>query len=146
MASKALRRLLIGLMLVGTAIAVASSAAQAAFPGANGRIAGYSFVNAPVQGIYTTKQDGNSFDVREAGGGTSNIPFTYRIVARRKDIEGKRLARLHPGVKNNLNAMRAKAANENRSSLRASVTGETPLVPIEPIVPNVVEVVPGQKK
>jgi hypothetical protein len=29
--------------------------------------------------------------VKEAGGGTSNIAFDYRIVAKRKDIPGARL-------------------------------------------------------
>jgi hypothetical protein len=41
--------------------------------------------------LYVGKQNPNSFTVQEAGGGTSNIAFDYRIVAKRKDIPGARL-------------------------------------------------------
>jgi hypothetical protein len=33
----------------------------------------------------------NGFDVREVQGGASNIAFSYRVVAKRKDIAGPRL-------------------------------------------------------
>jgi len=38
------------------------------------------------QGLYVRKR-GTSFEVRELQGGTSNVAFSYRIVARRKDIK-----------------------------------------------------------
>jgi hypothetical protein len=41
--------------------------------------------------LYVSKQTPGSFTVTEADGGTSNIGFSYRIVAKRKDIEGARL-------------------------------------------------------
>jgi hypothetical protein len=41
--------------------------------------------------LYVSKQNPNGFTVQEAGGGTSNIGFSYRIVAKRKDIPGNRL-------------------------------------------------------
>lgn len=57
--------------------------------------------------LYVGPQNANGFEVREANGGTSSIPFTYRIVAKRKDIDVKRLARLDPQVKANIGQMRA---------------------------------------
>jgi hypothetical protein len=41
--------------------------------------------------LYISKQSPGSFTVQEAGGGTSNIAFSYRVVAKRKDIAGTRL-------------------------------------------------------
>ena len=39
------------------------------------------------QGLYVRSKRGNSFEVRELQGGTSNVAFSYRIVAKRKDIK-----------------------------------------------------------
>jgi len=39
------------------------------------------------QGLYVRSKRGTSFEVRELQGGTSNVAFSYRIVARRKDIK-----------------------------------------------------------
>jgi hypothetical protein len=41
--------------------------------------------------LYVSKQSPNGFTVQEAGGGTSGIGFSYRVVARRRDIAGARL-------------------------------------------------------
>lgn len=38
------------------------------------------------QGLYVRKR-GSRFEVRELQGGTSNVAFSYRIVAKRKDIK-----------------------------------------------------------
>jgi hypothetical protein len=43
------------------------------------------------KGLYISDQTPNSFTVREQQGGTSSIAFDYRVIAKRKDIEGKRL-------------------------------------------------------
>jgi hypothetical protein len=53
----------------------------------------------PKGPLYVSKQTPNSFTVQEAGGGTSNIAFDYRVVAKRADIEGARLEHIdepHP--------------------------------------------------
>ncbi len=55
--SRALRSTIGGVVVAGAVLAAAAPAAQAAFPGANGRIAAFQYVNAPVKGIYTVKQD-----------------------------------------------------------------------------------------
>jgi len=45
------------------------------------------------KGLYVDKRNEHGFQVREAQGGTSTLDFTYRLVAKRKDIPGERLAR-----------------------------------------------------
>jgi hypothetical protein len=44
------------------------------------------------KGWYVINQMGNSFEVREQNGCKSDIPFNYRIVAKRKGYEELRLA------------------------------------------------------
>jgi len=46
------------------------------------------------KGLYVTNNTPNSFEVRELQGGTSNITFNYRIVAKRKGYEDVRLAKV----------------------------------------------------
>lgn len=38
------------------------------------------------RGLYVTNQTSTGFEVREQGGGTSSVSFSYRIVAKRKDV------------------------------------------------------------
>jgi hypothetical protein len=47
-------------------------------------------------GLYLSRQDSNGFEVRELKGGTGAVPFTYRIVAKRKDVPGERLKKVEP--------------------------------------------------
>jgi hypothetical protein len=46
------------------------------------------------KGLYVINQKGGSFEVRELNGGKSDIPFSYRIVAKRKGYEDLRLAKV----------------------------------------------------
>ena len=46
------------------------------------------------QGLYVRSKRGTSFEVRELQGGTSNVAFGYRIVAKRKDVVAKRFAKI----------------------------------------------------
>jgi hypothetical protein len=87
-----------------------------------------------TKGLFISQKNANGFEVREAQGGTSNVPFTYRVVAKRKDIEGKRLERLDPKVKAHIGKMRAEAAAKNHPAAKAPAGGN-PLVPLEPIPP-----------
>ncbi len=43
------------------------------------------------KGLYVKRKGSTSFEVRELQKGTSSIGFSYRIVARRRDVQGKRL-------------------------------------------------------
>ena len=45
------------------------------------------------RGLYVRRKGGGSFEVRELQGGSSSVRFSYRIVARRKDVPGKRFAK-----------------------------------------------------
>ena len=45
------------------------------------------------RGLYVTNRSAAGFEVREQQGGTSNLRFSYRIVAKRKDIDAERLAK-----------------------------------------------------
>jgi hypothetical protein len=73
-------------------------------------------------GLFVAQQNAQGFEVREFKSGKSDIPFSYRIVARRSDIEGKRLARLDPARKPNV----AKV-HQNRAGLTRS--GPEPVAP-----------------
>jgi len=48
--------------------------------------------NGDCKGLYITHKTATSFEVRELGGGTSNIAFDYRIMALRKKYENIRFA------------------------------------------------------
>ena len=45
-------------------------------------------------GLFVANRSGMQFEVRELNGGKSNVRFSYRIIAKRKDIAGKRLEKL----------------------------------------------------
>ena len=47
-------------------------------------------------GLYVTDQTAVGFTVREQQGGMSSVGFAYRVVAKRKDIAGERLAKVAP--------------------------------------------------
>lgn len=50
--------------------------------------------NGDCKGLYVTQKSPTSFEVHELGGGTSNISFDYRIMAKRRGYETVRLADL----------------------------------------------------
>jgi hypothetical protein len=52
--------------------------------------------DAASKGLAVTAHRPDGFTVQEHGGGTSGGTFSYRIVARRKDIKGERLATIAP--------------------------------------------------
>jgi hypothetical protein len=96
-------------------------------------------------GLHVSQQNGNGFDVRENNGGRSDLLFTYRIVARRRDIAGKRLERLDPTPKQVLAKMRADSASERRANTPAAA-GDAPLVPHEPMVAEMPPQPPEKKR
>ena len=46
------------------------------------------------QGLYVARKSAGAFEVRESQGGRSSIRFSYRIVARRKDVAAPRFAKV----------------------------------------------------
>ena len=51
--------------------------------------------NGDSKGLYVSQKTATSFEVREQGGGTSNVAFDYRIVAKRRGLESLRLEDQH---------------------------------------------------
>ena len=47
-----------------------------------------------TQGLYVSARSPDGFEVREQQGGRSNLTFSYRVVARRSDIEAERLQQI----------------------------------------------------
>ena len=48
----------------------------------------------PSQGLYVTRRTRNGFEVRETQDGRSTLAFSYRIVARRRDVDAPRFKRV----------------------------------------------------
>jgi hypothetical protein len=51
----------------------------------------FPVANGDCKGLFVSNKTPSSFTVHEQQGGMSNVSFSYRIVAKRKDIEGARL-------------------------------------------------------
>lgn len=47
-----------------------------------------------TSGLFVSKRSKLEFEVQEHGNGKSHVRFSYRIVAKRKDVEGNRLAKV----------------------------------------------------
>ncbi len=65
--------------------------------------------NGDSKGLYVIRKTAASFEVRESGGGTSSLPFDYRIVAKRRGYENERLK----DVTDRFNAESAAAIRHN---------------------------------
>jgi hypothetical protein len=102
-----------------------------------------------TRGLFISRRGPNGFEVREVQGGTSNVPFTYRVVTKRKDIEGKRFARVSDEGAKSVAAARAALGITaappigmplpNSPTLPAFVPPgavPAPVPPVNPIVPN----------
>jgi hypothetical protein len=91
-----------------------------------------------TRGLFISRKSASGFEVRECQGGTSNIPFTYRIVTRRKDIPGMRFARVVDSVGPTLAATRAALGVGDRSpNLPPFVQPVSPpVLPNQPVLPN----------
>jgi hypothetical protein len=50
----------------------------------------------PSNALNVTRRTQTGFEISEAGGGRSSIPFGYRIVAPRRDVQAQRLRRVRP--------------------------------------------------
>jgi hypothetical protein len=75
------------------------------------------------RGLYIRNRSAASFEVRELGGGKSNVAFSYRIVGRRKDIRRhRRFARIDTRLQLPAGATRApRKRAANAAELRAFV-------------------------
>jgi hypothetical protein len=99
-------------------------------------VAGGDYMVFPVAeglsgGLYVSRRGPTSFEVRDPA--NSNIPISYRIVTRRKDIEGKRFARVSDEG--------AKSVAATRAAL--GITGPSPAPPFVPPAPSPAPVPPS---
>jgi hypothetical protein len=60
------------------------------------------------KGLYVTNKTPGSFEVHELGGGTSSIPFDYKIVAKRNGMESQRLVDVTERMRTEAEAARPK--------------------------------------
>jgi hypothetical protein len=60
------------------------------------------------RGLYVTNKTASSFEVRELQGGTTNVSFSYRVVAKRKGYEDVRMAKMLGPTPEETEARRAK--------------------------------------
>jgi hypothetical protein len=70
------------------------------------------------QGLYIKRRSGNAFEVRELNGGRGEVRFSYRLVAKRKDIQANRFEKVK------INAL-ANSAKDLERRLRIQIP-ETP--------------------
>jgi hypothetical protein len=75
------------------------------------------------EGLYVTNKTADGFDVHEQHGGHSNIPFDYRILAKRAGHEKERLEDVTELVKKGAQ-MRAKMVAESTANSRDKGTGK----------------------
>jgi hypothetical protein len=86
--------------------------------------------NGDSKGLYVSQKSATSFEVHEQGGGSSNVAFDYRIVAKRSGYENVRLADLTDEV-NRQDAQRRKMQNRMHPAAAMSL----PKLPVAPKAP-----------
>jgi hypothetical protein len=77
------------------------------------------------KGLYVSAKSNGGFDVRELGGGTSNISFEYRIMAKRRGYENVRLEDVTDRVAK-MAAQRAKMLRPASAGPQAEIPAQTP--------------------
>jgi hypothetical protein len=119
----------------------------------NGDVEYHVFItpNGECEGLYVTHKGALGFEVHELHGGHSNIPFDYRIMARRKGFENVRMQDVtadfaHVKQQSDLLAARFEARKQEekahpkmeapappqRSPLSSPPSPRTPVLPVEP--------------
>jgi hypothetical protein len=79
------------------------------------------------KGLYVMRRTRSGFDVREQGKGTSSVAFSYRLVARRKDVTAPRFQKIK--LENPIQAVKGKSTRiaipklPDRGLLRAARKG-----------------------
>jgi len=89
----------------------------------------YLTPNGDSRGLYVSAKSANSFEVREQSGGTSNIAFDYRIVARRKGYENVRLEDATGNRQRALASLKAVAETAQRAMPKENASEERRVTP-----------------
>lgn len=101
--------------------------------------------NGDSNGIYVAQKTATGFEIREHGGGTSNVAFDYRIVAKRRGYEAIRMLQVPEGKA--LETLQPPLKMANRQQKVEPVKVPPPIapaairqVPPRPIVPQIPKV------
>jgi len=84
------------------------------------------------KGLYITNKSANGFDVREIGGGTASVAFSYRIVAKRIGMESARLEDLSKSRQMLARQMAKRTPHAARQVVRVHPHGTMLTAPIRP--------------
>ena len=87
------------------------------------------------KGLYVANENARGFDVRELGGGTSNVAFAYRIVAKRLGYENVRLADMTE-QQNKLDAQHKKMQSRMHSAAPPVAVPKPPVLLMPPALPK----------
>jgi len=83
------------------------------------------------KGLYVSAKTASGFEVRELGGGHSNVTFDYRIMAKRVGYENVRLT----NVTERFNKQAAQRKNPRRPARPSAEPQSTPKMPTPPMSP-----------
>ncbi len=94
--------------------------------------------NGDSNGLYVARKTATGFEVREQGGGGSNVAFDYRIVVRRRGYETIRLAEVHHDTKiQELSRQHFREFNSSEITKRAGTVRTAPVITaIRPMPPR----------
>ena len=95
--------------------------------------------NGDSNGLYVARKTAAGFEVREHGGGGSNVAFDYRIVVRRRGYETMRMAEMQTDVKTVESSRQRLTELTNSGSLKSAGVVKAPRIAppaIRPVPPR----------
>jgi len=92
--------------------------------------------NGDCKGLYVSQKTPTSFEVHELGGGTSNIAFDYRIMAKRSGYENVRLADVTEKYKRMQMQERMAVGRDEQQAMQSPPMIASPVPPVPPEVPK----------
>jgi hypothetical protein len=90
--------------------------------------------NGDSNGLYVSRKTAAGFEVREHGGGASNVAFDYRIVVRRRGYETIRMAEVHRDLKSTELAREHLAGLTNYGNLKKIGAVKVPPIASAPLI------------
>jgi hypothetical protein len=93
--------------------------------------------NGDSNGLHVARKTPVGFEVREHGGGTSNLAFDYRVVARRRGFEMLRMAEVHEDSKTLEPSRQHLAELANSGHLRKAAAVKAPQIVQPPAIRRV---------
>jgi hypothetical protein len=90
--------------------------------------------NGDSNGLYVSRKTPAGFEVREHGGGASNVAFDYRIVVKRRGYETIRMAEIHRDIKISELSREHLARLSNSGNLKKMPTVRVPQIASAPSI------------